>query len=107
MQPGKSKNGCLVQGQILVISTNFDFPSSANPLIKSMLKTLKLFLKNNPKKLILFILFFILWLFCLPARLFDVGYSTVVEDRNGKLLNAIVADDGQWRFPASDAIPEK
>ncbi|MBA3898803.1 MAG: hypothetical protein H0X62_01110 [Bacteroidetes bacterium] len=52
-------------------------------------------------------LLFLLWLFCLPARLFDVDYSTVVEDRDGKLLNAIVADDGQWRFAASEAIPEK
>ena len=34
-------------------------------------------------------------------------YATVVTDRNGELLGARIADDGQWRFPESDTIPEK
>ena len=46
--------------------------------------------------------------FCLPENLFDgVEYSTVVEDCNGKLLGARIADDGQWRFPVCDNLPEK
>ena len=50
----------------------------------------------------------ILWLFCLPADLFEgVPYSTVVVDRNGELLGARVADDEQWRFPPCDTVPEK
>lgn len=50
----------------------------------------------------------LLWLFCLPSDLFDgVPYSTVVTDRNGELLGARVADDGQWRFPPCDSLPEK
>ncbi|MDR3267328.1 MAG: transglycosylase domain-containing protein, partial [Tannerella sp.] len=49
----------------------------------------------------------IVYLFSLPRQLFDVPYSTVVTDRNGELLGARVADDGQWRFPQSDSIPEK
>ena len=50
----------------------------------------------------------VLWLFCLPEELFeDVCYSTVVEDCNGKLLGARIADDGQWRFPVCDTLPEK
>ncbi len=44
--------------------------------------------------------------FCLPDPLFDPGYSTVLEDRDGKLLGAKIADDGQWRFPVSDEVPE-
>lgn len=50
----------------------------------------------------------LLWIFCLPRDLFkDVVYSTVVNDRDGELLGARVADDGQWRFPMCDTLPEK
>lgn len=50
----------------------------------------------------------LLWLFCLPRDLFEgTTYSTVVTDRNGALLGARVADDGQWRFPPRDTLPEK
>lgn len=45
--------------------------------------------------------------FCLPSQLFDVSYSTVVNDRNGELLGARIADDEQWRFPAGDSVPLK
>lgn len=50
----------------------------------------------------------LLWLFCLPRNLFEgISYSTVVTDRNGALLGARVADDGQWCFPSCDTLPEK
>jgi penicillin-binding protein 1C len=50
----------------------------------------------------------LLWyVFCLPSKLFDVSYSTVLYSRNGELLNASIASDGQWRFPASSAVPHK
>lgn len=39
--------------------------------------------------------------------MFDTSYSTVLEDVNGKLLGAKIADDYQWRFPISDHVPEK
>lgn len=45
--------------------------------------------------------------FLLPASLFQVPYSTVLEDRDGTLLGASIADDGQWRFPMADSIPGK
>lgn len=45
--------------------------------------------------------------FCLPEPLFTAPTSYVVEDREGELLGATVAADGQWRFPAGDAVPEK
>lgn len=48
------------------------------------------------------------YLFCLPKNLFKgTCYSTVVTDRNGELLGARIASDGQWRFPPSDTVPEK
>ena len=50
----------------------------------------------------------IAYLCCLPRELFEgTAYSTVITDRNGELLNARIADDGQWRFPPSDSVPEK
>lgn len=51
---------------------------------------------------------FIAYMMCLPRDLFgDTAYSTVVLDRDGELLGARIADDGQWRFPPSDRIPDK
>ena len=47
------------------------------------------------------------YLLCLPRRLFDVPYATVVTDRHGELLGARIAADGQWRFPPSDTAPDK
>ena len=52
-------------------------------------------------------LLLILYLFCLPRKLFDVPYATVVTDRYGELLGARIAADGQWRFPSNDTVPEK
>ena len=52
--------------------------------------------------------FFFTWLFCLPRDLFkEIPYSTVVVDKDGELLGARIADDGQWRFPPCDSVPEK
>ena len=48
------------------------------------------------------------YLLCLPRNLFKgTCYSTVIEDRNGELLGARIASDGQWRFPPSDNVPDK
>ncbi|MDR3161531.1 MAG: penicillin-binding protein 1C, partial [Spirochaetaceae bacterium] len=42
----------------------------------------------------------LLWFaFCLPRPLFEVPYSPVLYDREGRLLGALAAVDGQWRFP--------
>jgi len=53
---------------------------------------------------VLFLLFF--W-FSLPRPLFKTPTSTVIEDENGKLLGAKIANDGQWRFPNNNKVPEK
>lgn len=55
----------------------------------------------------LFLINFIIWLFCLPGKLFDDPTCTVLLDRDGKILSARIADDGQWRFPARDNVPYK
>ncbi|MCU0397316.1 MAG: penicillin-binding protein 1C [Cyclobacteriaceae bacterium] len=48
-----------------------------------------------------------LYYFSLPRKLFKEPYSTVLEDRQGRLLSATIARDGQWRFPALESVPEK
>jgi len=42
-----------------------------------------------------------------PVPEFKVPCSTIVEARDGTLIGARIADDGQWRFPGSGEIPEK
>lgn len=49
----------------------------------------------------------VIYYFCLPGQLFDDPYSTVLEDRNGNLLGASIAADGQWRFPENQRVPAK
>ncbi|MFK7899595.1 MAG: penicillin-binding protein 1C [Cyclobacteriaceae bacterium] len=66
--------------------------------------------KLNPatKRLVYVVGFFCLlgFYFLLPTKLFNTPTSTVLYDRNGELLSAKIADDGQWRFPESSSVPE-
>ncbi len=55
----------------------------------------------------LFLTLFLIWFFCLPKVLFEDPTSTVILDRNGQLLGASIADDGQWRFPYNANVPDK
>src|SRR5258708_31446829 len=45
--------------------------------------------------------------FCLPSKLFNAPTCFVIEDKDGNLLNASIAADGQWRFPYDENVPEK
>ena len=65
------------------------------------------FLKRHKVKLTVFFVGFVLWLFCLPNHLFDVPTATVVTSKEGIMLGARIADDGQWRFPAMDSVPNR
>ncbi len=62
---------------------------------------------NGSVALGLFLILSGLFWISLPRPLFDDPYSTVLLDRNGELLGARIADDGQWRFPPVDSLPEK
>lgn len=42
----------------------------------------------------------------MPRQLFPDPSSTVIEDRNGILLGASIAGDGQWRFPHNEHVPD-
>lgn len=49
----------------------------------------------------------VIYYFSLPRTLFQEPYSTVIESKEGELLAAKIARDGQWRFPAQDSVPDK
>lgn len=68
------------------------------------------YFKNNKKFLVVLLLLFLLslvWWFSLPSPLFSDPTSTVIESRTKELLGAHIAEDGQWRFPEVEAVPEK
>ena len=45
--------------------------------------------------------------FCLPSKLFNTPTCFVIEDKDGNLLSASIAEDGQWRFPYDENVPDK
>lgn len=49
---------------------------------------------------------FLLFL-CIPVPRFDDPYSTVLTAKDGELLGARIAEDGQWRFPATNNYSDK
>jgi len=68
---------------------------------------IKLKVKNNKIKSIVFLLLVVVYYFSLPRQLFENNYSTVIESQDAQLLGAKIASDGQWRFPESDSVPHK
>ncbi|MDZ4823289.1 MAG: penicillin-binding protein 1C [Flavobacteriales bacterium] len=79
-----------------------------NPLNSCVLRP-RNFMKHIGKKILWLVSIgsFVFFLFCLPRTLFHKPTSTVLYSNNGKLLSAIIAQDGQWRFPHNDSVPEK
>ena len=65
------------------------------------------FFRSWKVKLGCFLLLFIWFWFSLPKHLFNAPTSYIINDKDGKLLNATIAADGQWRFPANKNIPQK
>ena len=49
----------------------------------------------------------VVYYFCLPRQLFKDPTATVITSSNNDLLGAMIARDGQWRFPHNDSVPEK
>jgi len=64
-------------------------------------------LKKQKFKIVILVMVCIAYYFCLPERLFTAPTATVVESREGNLLGAQIAKDGQWRFPITDTVPYK
>ncbi len=76
----------------------------AQPFVQ---QALALWANDTFKALSLTGLLCLLFWFSLPRPLFDDPTCMVLEDREGDLLGARIAADGQWRFPARDSVPEK
>ncbi|MDR3019700.1 MAG: penicillin-binding protein 1C [Treponema sp.] len=85
--------------------------ASIKKLLKRLTQTfnIKLLKKNYRLIFILavFLVLILLFVSSLPKPLFDVYYSPVVYDREGKFLGAQVAHDGQWRFPGTEKLNDK
>lgn len=72
--------------------------------IPSILK----FIKSRKGIIAIFLFILLIWYcFCLPSPLFKSKTSTVLEDSNGELMAAKIAEDGQWRFPLTKKLPSK
>ncbi len=63
--------------------------------------------RRHPRKTWVLVVCVLMYAICLPSQLFRDPVSVVLEDKSGTLLGARIATDGQWRFPASDSIPER
>ena len=75
--------------------------------IKAFSKRILGTIKRNKIKSSIVCILLIVYYFSLPRTLFQEPYSTVIESKDGELLGAKIARDGQWRFPAQDSVPEK
>ncbi|ALJ05706.1 penicillin-binding protein 1C [Pseudalgibacter alginicilyticus] len=65
------------------------------------------YIKYHKIKSAIIALILIVYYFCLPNQLFEEPTATVITSKNNELLGALIASDGQWRFPHNDTIPEK
>ena len=65
------------------------------------------YFKRNKFKSIFSLVIILAYYWCLPKELFKDPTATVITSSNNQLLGALIANDGQWRFPETDSIPEK
>lgn len=73
------------------------------------MKIVKKYCQSKKCRIILaaFFIMIILFWFSLPKQIFNDPNSTILYSCDKKLLGARIADDGQWRFPPMDIVPEK
>ena len=65
------------------------------------------FQKNKKLTWVSLVVLAIAYWYCLPKPLFQDPTCMVIEDREGNLMGARIAADGQWRFPQIDSVPHK
>jgi penicillin-binding protein 1C len=75
--------------------------------MKKFLSPVKQLVLKHKIKIAVFCAILILWGFCLPKTLFQDPTSTVVNGSDGSLIGARIANDGQWRFPKMDSVPQR
>ncbi|WJS96235.1 penicillin-binding protein 1C [Flavobacterium johnsoniae] len=75
--------------------------------LKAFFQRIINWIKRNKIKSAIAFLLLLIYYFSIPRTLFKEPYSTVIESKEGELLGAKIAGDGQWRFPAQDSVPDK
>ena len=65
------------------------------------------YIKTHKKRSIIIGILLIAYYFCLPKQLFKDPTATVITSQSDELLGAMIAQDGQWRFPQNDLVPDK
>ncbi len=78
--------------------------------MKNIISTISFYLKSisRRKKIgaVIIIIFLFVFYIILPHKLFTTPTSYLIEDAEGNLLNASIAEDGQWRFPYNKNVPQ-
>lgn len=72
-----------------------------------MWQRIKQWVVKRKWRLMILAVLLVWYYFLLPKKLFKAPTSFVIEDSKGELLNAAIAADGQWRFPADKQVPDK
>jgi penicillin-binding protein 1C len=73
-----------------------------------MISQVWVFIKKYKYLLVCSLLVFTIWYIrALPEKLFSDPSCTVLLDRNGSLLGARIAADGQWRFAGKSTVPTR
>lgn len=57
------------------------------------------------KRISILLVVFLILILLVPIPSRDMDFSKVVYDKEGRLLSASIASDGQWRFPIQEDIP--
>ena len=68
---------------------------------------IKYYIKKHKIKFSILLIGLIFYAFCLPNQLFNDPTSTIITSKEDKLMGAMIAKDGQWRFPENKKISEK
>lgn len=76
-------------------------------LINTLLKKIINYIKRNKIKSAIIAVLLVAYYFCLPKHLFKDPTATVITSKDNQLLGALIARDGQWRFPKNDSVPSK
>ncbi len=65
------------------------------------------YIYKHPKRCIIIGILLVWYYFSISFPLFNDPTATVIQSREGILLGAKIAKDGQWRFPEIDSVPYK
>jgi len=89
---------------------DFNYIQSSSKIAQRLIRfckftAIKKRLYEHKIKLTILPVLLVWYAFCLPSTLFKVPYATVIESSDGRLLDAHIARDDQWRFPAVDSVP--